>query len=194
MESLISITVADFVALLYFVLNIFLFNSNTQKAAILTNKSVNYWTYANYVHYWGGAAIYTSFFLANFLITLGVPIGASAGLWISQNVYGTAYPIWLATYGILTILTLENLRSTLVAGADAASLALFELIAPEFGGLLGIMGTNALSWNFNYANWYHAATKLAAGSGASEEEEETVEEEVAVEETVTEEGANLIAF
>ena len=46
LESLIAITVADFVALLYFSLNLFMFNSNTQKVAITTNKSVSTWTYA----------------------------------------------------------------------------------------------------------------------------------------------------
>ena len=190
LESLIAITVADFVALLYFSLNLFMFNSNTQKVAITTNKQVSTWTYARMVHYWGGLAIYTSFFVANFLILLGVPIGGTAGLWISQNVYGYAYPVWLITIAILTVLSLEELRTTLVGSPHAPSLALMELIGTEFAGLLGIMGDNALSWNFNYANWYHAATKLAAsGSGdAQEEKEETVEEEPAVDETADEAG------
>ena len=194
LESLIAITVADFVALLYFSLNLFMFNSNTQKVAITTAKTVSTWTYAQMVHYWGGLAIYTSFFVANFLILLGVPIGGTAGLWISQNVYGYAYPAWLITIAILTILSLEELRTTLVAGTDAPSLALMELIGTEFAGLLGIMGDNALSWNFNYANWYHAATKLAGGSGDAQEEE-TVEEEAAADENADVAGEALfIAF
>ena len=172
LQSLIEVNAADFTALLYFALNALFLNGTSGKSAINTNANVSIWSIAQLVHYWVGGAIYASFFFINFAVLLGIAPAGSIALDISEYVYGYFFPVWLLAYSVLTILTLENVRTTLTAGVDANALALMQFVATEYGGLLGVMGANALTWNSNYDNWRYEAERLKALSGGDEKVEE----------------------
>ena len=178
-EALLNVVMADGFVLTVFAMNAFMFNSNTMQQPN-SSQTGNY-TLGKNIGVYGGLGFYALFFFCNFLTLLGVPFGASLGWMVSQYVYGYAFPLWLAVYGVFNYLAMQDQITLQSAGVDATAEALMQQIGREVGFLFALMGQNALAWNNNYMGWKAGVFKLmdqSANDKEEEPEEEVVEEEV----------------